>query len=226
MTPYRAAFLMAALLLAGCRARERQPPPAADKDLLPGGYSAVVDTTRGDPGHFQVTQEGDLLRVTTGPAGIAWRSDDVVTEGDFLAEATFTVYGAPPGYREGYGVFVGGADLEGPDARYACVLVRPNGDALVRRRMGSEADTLMDWTPHTAVQRVTRDGDEPVNVVGIIVVGDEVRFLVNGVVVYRMAEADAQPYGAAGLCIDHRLDVRVASWYLGAPPADAPAAAR
>ena len=187
---------------------------------------AVVDTGRGDPGHFELQREEDLTHITTGPAGIAWRPGDVVEEGDFLAEATFTAYGAPPGYREAYGIFVGGADLEGPERRYTYLLVRPTGEFQVRQRAGMEVDTLVGWTLHSAVQRVTEHGDEPVNILGILTVGDEVRFLVNGTVVHRMPVAQASPYGVAGLRVNHRLDVRVASWYLGAPPLQTPPAGR
>lgn len=217
---FRAAGL-AALLTAACTAGDRAAPPP-DDPLLPGGYKAVVDTDRGDPGHFLLEKEEDLLHVTTGPGGIAWRPADVVVRGDFLAEATFTTYGAPPGYREAFGVFVGGSDLEGAARRYTYLLVRPTGEFQVRQRKGAVVDTLVEWTEHTAVQRVTAHGDEPVNILGILTVADEVRFLVNGTVVHRMPVAQASPYGLAGLRVNHRLDLRVASWYLGAPPLQTP----
>jgi hypothetical protein len=217
--------LLATFLMVGCTAGDRAAPPA-DDPLLPGGYKAVVDTDRGDPGHLQLELEKDLLHVTTGPAGIAWRPGDVVERGDFLAEATFTSYGAPPGYREAYGIFVGGDDLEGPDRRYTYLLVRPTGEFQVRQRAGAAVDTPVDWTQHTAVQRVSEHGDEPVNILGILAVGDEVRFLVNGTVVHRMPTAQVNPYGIAGLRVNHRLDLRVASWYLGAPPLTTPPAGR
>lgn len=215
------AAALAAILMAGCTAGDREPP-AADEPLLPGGYRAMVDTERGDPGHFVLEREGDLVHVTTGPAGIAWRPVDSVTKGDFLAEATFTVHGAPPGYREAYGIFVGGKDIDGPDRRYTYFLVRPTGEYQLKRRVGATVDTLVDWTAHSAVQRVAEHGDAPVNILGVLTVGDEVRFMVNGAVVHRMPVDQVEPYGLAGLRVNHRLDVRVASWYLGAPPIDTP----
>lgn len=186
--------------------------------LLPGGYEVVVDAARRDPGRFQVADEEDALRITTGPGGVAWRPGDVVEGGDFLAEATFTLFNAPPGYQEAFGVFVGGSGLGGPTPRYTYLLVRPTGDFLIKRRSGDATEVLVDWTVHSAVQRVAADGDEPVNIVGIMVTHDEASFLVNGSVVHRMPAAAVQPYGHAGLRINHRLDLRVAGWYLGAPP--------
>lgn len=221
MTPGLRAAALAAILLAGCTAGEHEATPAAEP-LLPGGYKVVVDNDRGDPGQFVLDLEDDLVHVTTGPAGIAWRPGDAVEKGDFLAEATFTVYGAPPGYREAYGIFVGGRDVGGAERSYTYLLVRPTGEYQVRRRVGDAVDTLVDWTAASAVQRVAAHGDAPVNILGILTVGDEVRFLVNGTVVHEMPVDQARPYGLAGLRVNHRLDVRVASWYLGAPPLQTP----
>ncbi len=218
MTPARPLPLLLTLLAVGCSEGRDAPPPAA-RQLLPGGYDAVVDTIRGDPGRFELTLEGEVVHITTGPAGIAYRPDDVVERGDFLAEAAFTVSGAPPGYREAYGIFVGGHDLKGPTAAYTYLLVRPTGEFLVRRLVQADStETLVDWTPSKAVQGVAAHGDEPVNVLGILMEGEELRFLVNGTVVHAMPVADVDVRGIAGVRINHRLDVRVASWYLGVPP--------
>lgn len=201
-----------------CATENPDSAGAAAEALLPGGYETVIDTGRSDPGHFEVTQEDTYLQVATGPGGIAWRPEDTVPSGNFLAEATMTVVGAPVGYREGFGVFVGGRDLKGRGTRYTYLLVRPSGEFLIKQRRGNETEVLVDWTPQTAVQKVTDDLPAPVNVLGIMTVGDEVRFLVNGTVVHRLPTEDVRPYGIAGLRVNHRVMVRVPSWYLGAPP--------
>lgn len=205
------------LLVAACTAGNDAPPPPTE-DLLPGGYEVVTDTGRSDPGHFQVSRDEDFLDVMTGPGGIAWRPADSVAAGDFLAEATMTVIGAPLGYREGYGVFVGGRSLEAPGTRYTYLLVRPAGDYMVAQHGPAGVDTLVAWTHHNAVQPVTDERPEPTNVVGIMALGDEVRFLVNGTVVHTMPLDALRPYGLAGLRISHRVEVHVPAWYLGAPP--------
>jgi hypothetical protein len=120
-----------------------------------------LDSERGDPAEFQLELEAEGVGIVTGPAGIAWRPTDVVASGDFRAEATFVQYEAPIGYREAYGVFVGGSDLQGPDQEYIYLLVRPTGDFLVKR---------------------------------------------------------ARPHGVAGIRANHRLDILVRNWALGAIP--------
>jgi len=216
----RLAFL-GALLAVGCTGR-RDAPPVAEEQPLPGGYQAVVDTVRGDPGKFELTLEGDVVHIMTGPAGIAWRPEDAVGQGDFLAEATFTVSGAPPGYSEGYGIFVGGRDLDGPAPRSTYLLVRPTGELFIGQVAGDTTVAVAAWTTSDAVQAVRAHGDEPANVLGILREGDEVRFLVNGTVVHTAPASAVDARGIAGVRIDHRLDIRVGSWYLGAPPLETP----
>lgn len=195
--------------------------PEQEVPLLPGGYRLALDEDQSGPGRFETSETPEGIRITTGPAGIAWRPQDTVTAGDFRAEAAFTLVGAPVGYREGYGVFAGGRDLDGPRPYYIYLLVRGNGDYVVKRRLGDATETLLDWTRHAAVQRVSSDGEDPANQVAIEVQRGETRFLVNGTVVFRMPVDEAEPYGWTGLRINHRLHVLLGQWTLG-PPQDAP----
>lgn len=207
--------LLLAVSAAGC-VREPEGPPEAP--LLPGGYRLRLDGDRVDPGQFVTEETPDGVRVTNGPGGIAWRPQDTVSVGDFRAEAAFTLMGAPVAYREGFGVFVGGRNLEGPSPRYLYLMVRPTGEYMVKRRVGQATETIVDWLPHTSVLPVAADGDTPMNVLAIEAVGGEARFLVNGTVVFRMPAAEAEPFGVAGLRVNHRLDLIVGKWSIGPPP--------
>jgi hypothetical protein len=177
-------------------------------------YTVRLDTESSDLAEFRLIEDDDGIRFHTGPAGIAYRSEDVVTSGDVHLEATFTQFDATVGYREAFGLFVGGIDLDGPDLEYTYLLVRTTGDYLVKRRIGEITETLADWTPHAAVRRVESEGDEPVNTLAVDVEGGEVRFVVNGEVVHSEAVGRARPYGRAGVRVNHRLDVRVDHWAL------------
>ncbi|KPJ84535.1 MAG: hypothetical protein AMS19_00315 [Gemmatimonas sp. SG8_23] len=175
-------------------------------------YVVRMDSESSDPAEFHLVEDDDGIRVQTGPAGIAYRPDDVVASGDMHIQATFRQYGATPGYREAFGIFVGGIDLDGPDLEYTYLLVRTTGDYLVKRRIGAITETLADWAPHPAVQRVTAEGDQPVNTLGIDVFGGQVHFVVNGDVVHVEPAGRARPHGVAGVRVNHRLDVRVDRW--------------
>ena len=203
------------LLLSACT-ESPEPPPAAPNAVEPeAGYRFRLDSQRSDPDEFLISEEPSGLRIRTGPAGIVWRPEDVVSSGSFYAEATFEQYGATVGYREAYGVFVGGVDLDREDQEYIYLLVRPTGDYLIKRRRGETMEVVVDWTPHEAVAQVVEEGDEPQNTIGIDVHGGETWFLVNGVAVHSLPTPAARPHGLAGIRANHRLDIRVSGWSLG-----------
>ncbi len=193
--------------------------PAADAAAETGpaarpSYTVRMDSPSSDPADFRLVEDDDGIRVQTGPAGIAWRPDDVVSAGDMNVQATFEQFDAPIGYREAFGVFVGGIDLEGPDQEYTYLLVRTTGDVLVKRRIGEITETILDWTPHPSVRAVEAEGDRPVNTLGIDVFDGRVHFSVNGDVVHVEPLARVRPYGIAGVRVNHRLDVRVDRWIM------------
>ena len=207
--------LVGALLLLTAACAEPAPPQTGVVgEAARPSFEVRLDSESSDADLFHVVEDDEGIRVQTGPAGIAYRAVDVVRSGDFLVEATFVQYDAPVGYREAYGIFVGGLDLDGPDLEYTYLLVRPTGDYLIKRRIGEITETFVDWTAHDAVHRVVEEGDEPQNTLGIDVVDGEARFLVNGVAVHTLPSPRARPYGVSGVRVNHRLDVRVDDWLL------------
>jgi len=208
--------MMLMVLSTGC-AEQGAPPverPTSETAAPLGSYTFRLDSARSDPGEFQLSEADGSVRVLTGPAGIAFRSADQILSGDMRIEATFAQFGAPVGYREAYGIFIGGRDLESADQEYTYLLVRPTVDYLIKRRIGEVLETFVDWTAHEAVRGVEVEGDEPENTLTVEVVQGETQFSVNGTVVHTMPAAEARPYGVAGLRANHRLDIRVTAWVL------------
>ena len=192
-----------------------QQPAQTGADARPN-YAIRLDSESSDPTEFQLVEDDDGIRIQTGPAGIAYRESDAIVSGDMHVRATFHQYDAPIGYREAYGIFVGGIDLEGADLEYTYLLVRPTGDYLVKRRIGEITETLVDWTPHPSVQTVVAEGDQPLNTLGIDVFDGWAHFVVNGDEVHVAPAARVRPFGVAGIRVNHRLDVRVDRWIMRA----------
>jgi hypothetical protein len=210
----RFAALSATFLVLAC-ATETPPQRTGETGAKARpNFTIRLDSESSDIADFQVVEDDDGIRIKTGPAGIAYRANDAILTGDIHAQATFLQFDAPVGYREAYGIFVGGIDLEGPDPEYTYLLIRPTGDFLVKRRIGEITETLADWTPHPAIATVEVEGDRPVNVLSIDVFNGQTHFVVNGDVVYVEAASRVRPYGIAGVRVNHRLDIRVDRWLL------------
>lgn len=181
---------------------------------LPAGWSLRLDRAGSDPSEFRVARDGEALELRTGPAGILWRGDDAVAEGEYGVSATFTEVGAPAGHREGYGLFVGGSDLQGEGQAYTYFLVRGDGSFLIKRRAGSATSSVTDgWRPSETVA-AAGDGD-PTNTLSIRVEAGSVRFLVNGQDVATVPAGEVDAHGVAGLRVNHNLHLRVEDFSVG-----------
>ncbi len=143
--------------------------------------------------------------VTTGPAAIlydpAWTA-----KGAFGVTAKIHLF---PGHRpEGYGVFLGGKDLDGTGQSYLYFLLRKDGRYLVKHRAGAETHTIVPWTEHAAV--VKHEGEGTVtNVIQVDAGAQEVVFSVNGQRVTALPRAQAAVDGQVGLRVNHGLDLHV-----------------
>ena len=204
---------MASLLALGC-GPEADVPEGPVGEVVRPNYTVRLDSESAVAEEYHLVEDDDGIRIQTGPAGIAYRSDDSMRSGDLRLEATFAQYEAPIGYREAFGLFLGGLDLAGPDLEYTYLLVRTTGDYLIKRRIGEITETLVDWTPHDAVARVVEEGDQPINTLRVEVVGSDVIFSVNGTALESLPVSRVRPYGVAGVRVNHRLDVRVDDWSL------------
>jgi len=209
------ALLATVCVTAACANEVDTAESAAEKGpAARPNYTVRMDTESSDPADFRLVEDDDGMRVQTGPAGIAYRPDDTILSGDLHVQATFEQYDAPLGYREAFGLFLGGIDLDGPEWEYTYLLIRTSGDYMVKRRIGEITETIADWTPHPSVRTVEVEGDRPVNTLGIDVFGGQVHFVVNGDVVHVESASRIRPYGVAGVRVNHRLDVRVDGWVM------------
>ena len=144
--------------------------------------------------------------VTTGPSVILW---DPATEASGTFEVSSEIHLFPGERREGFGVFVGGRNLEGADQAYAYFLIRKDGRFLVKLRRGTDTEEVTPWTAHEAI--LPHDGGDGTvkNVLGIRVGSEAVEFLVNGTVVATHARARIAPDGIVGLRVNHALNLHV-----------------
>lgn len=185
-------------------------PPSAEEPSgsLPAGFELRLDRANRDPANFSVRSTAEGIAIETGPSGILYRTDDVVRSGDYALRATFTEVAAPRGHREGFGLFFGGRDLQGPNQRYTYFLVRADGRYLIKRRMGDSTANVSDGWVEAASVATAGNGDV-LNDLRIEVAGDTVHFHCNGAELAALSAAEVEPYGIAGIRVNHNLDLRV-----------------
>ena len=148
--------------------------------------------------------------VTTGKSsGIfydpAWKG-----AGSYRVEATVFLF---PDSRpsEGYGVFLGGSDLEADGQRYLYVLLRRDGRYLIKLREGATARDLVPWTAHAAIRQ---PGEEPAKNVLAVAVGEKGSAIeVNGepVTTLERAKVPGGLDGQVGLRLNHGVNLHVTS---------------
>lgn len=174
----------------------------------PEGWSVRADG-KADTKDARIVAMGKGLHITTGPAVILYRPD-TDGAGPFHTLATFTQT-KPSEHPEGYGLFVGGDDLEGAEQEYIYFLVRQDGSYLIKRRDGEKtSDISKGWVTHAAVNKPDAKGGAT-NLLEVDNKIDPARltFKVNGQEVHSTAAAGFDLDGIVGIRANHNLDLHV-----------------
>jgi hypothetical protein len=200
---------LALFVIALPAAAQQQPaPPTAV--ALAEGWHGRVDRANQNIAEVQFAKMGDGFHVKTGPHVILWNAANTAT-GTYRASASFTQSTAPERL-EGYGLLVGGRDLDKPTQDYLYFLIRHDGNFMIRHRAGEEVHTLMDWTASDAIVKPGA-GTAATNTLDIEALPQQVRFLINGKEVHVLERVPMlNTEGIAGLRVGHHLDVHVGSF--------------
>ncbi len=145
--------------------------------------------------------------ITTGPATILYDPSQTA-EGEYRLQSKIFLF--PGDRREGFGVFIGGENLEAANQSYLYFLIRKDGRFLVKHRAGSETHTLIPWTESAAI--VKHEGQEGTaeNVLTIECAAEQVDFFVNGEKVASLPRSQLEVGGVVGLRVNHGLNLHVA----------------
>ena len=184
-----------------------------------GGNEASGWETRLDGGtdvdsvlHFRTM--GDGVHATTGGRGgaIFWQPDSMA-KGDFTISASF-IQTEASGHPNAYGLFWGGSDLADGGQQYSYFEIRQGGMFTIKKRMGDDTPTLVDWTAHSAINDLDGDGRSN-NKLAVEVGASQVRFLVNDTEVATQPRSAVDAAGITGLRVTHLLDVHIGDLMLG-----------
>lgn len=187
-------------------------PLAAQQTTFPrsGDWRIRFDRTVSAPDSaMRVDQMGPgwhFYAASNGSA-IAYRPGQTAS-GNFRVEAATFLF-PTTGHRDGYGLMLGGRQLDEPGQNYLYFLVRGDGQFLIKHRAGTETHDIVTWTPHAAVPRI-----DTTNVridLAVEARSDSVVFFVNGQRVHARPRNGTPVEGIAGLRINHGLSVHVSS---------------
>ena len=212
--------LATALLVAGLHAQD------ADRSVAGGGIKAAGWQGKVDPNaakqgksinDSKFVQEGNVLRLTIGPAAIYWNPKNTA-KGDYTVKATFAESKVTSNHPHPYGVFIGGSNLESEQPSLMYCVAYGDGSFLVRQFSGGAVNTLAKKQPHEAVRKAGTDGSVT-NQVGWRVKGGRAECLINGTAVAGFDAGEivgagklASTDGIAGIRVSHNLDVAVSDF--------------
>lgn len=208
--------LLFAAMLAACSTRTSQATDTAaahvpvDPDVavqgtgIPAGFTAITDDTTAQITNARYVTQAGNWEITTGPAHIIFAPRDTAS-GVYTATASFAQLESPR-HPEGYGLFIGGRDLESPNRAYTYFLVRGNGQFLVKSRAGAKTSDVLAWRADPAVSKADSTGRATYRL-SIRVAADSVRFMVDDKQVGAVKAGTIATNGVAGLRINHNLHV-------------------
>ena len=168
--------------------------------IRPDGATAadtsVVAVTMPPGWHLTTKTLGAIL---FDPAWTATGSYRVVTSGFVF----------PGSDLEGYGVFFGGHDLDGPNPSYLCLLLRKDGRYQIEHRQAEQVHVIVPWTSNPAINHPEPKPAQ--NEIAIDVSGDSLAFAVNGkrLAAWPRGRLDDGGGGQVGLRLGRGMSVHV-----------------
>jgi hypothetical protein len=157
--------------------------------------------------------ENEGFRVTTGPAAIYWNPAHRAT-GDYTVKATFTEPAQTLDHAHPFGVFIGGANLQGPTPSYLYCVAYRDGTFLVRQFVGGKLATLVTKNAHDAVRKA-RPPESVTQEVAWRVTGDVAECVINGATVWSVEKeriVGGRLHGLTGIRVSHDADAFVSNF--------------
>lgn len=143
--------------------------------------------------------------LTSGPAGMLY-PDAPRAAGPFTIAADFVVF---PGTSDaGFGLFIGGSELDGATANFLSVLMRRDGSMSVTRTTGGAETVVVPWKQHAVIQPHGGSG-VVTNRMRVNASADSLRVFVNDSSVVRLALDGAPTDGHFGFRVGELVNLHL-----------------
>lgn len=156
--------------------------------VFAAGWAGQIDAAEAAKGekleNAKLSQQGNVLQVTTGPATSYWNPANKGT-GDYTVKATFNEpkYMNLNNHPHPYGVFIGGNDLGTPNASFLYCAAYGNGNFIVRGFGPTAFQMNGRGAAAPSVNKAAGAGSPVTQEIALSVKGDKVDCAINGTVV-------------------------------------------
>jgi hypothetical protein len=197
--------LLCLLLAAGVAVHARQLPPPPGWKWVTDSDARLVGTLDPAEGSWLFGTMAPGWHVTTRP-GVILFEPTYTARGRFAVESESFVF--PGTSSAGFGVFVGGTELESTP-KYVAFLIRRDGSAAIEQIEAGRSTPLHPWTRSAAVVPGGADGDPSKNVLRVEAEAAAVSFLVNGQKIADVPRDGGRFDGVVGLRVGEQLNLHV-----------------
>lgn len=184
-----------------------------NEDKRPTGWMVRSDgASKGAAGDtVKLIHRGKGFYLTSGPTSLVWTPSNVA-KGKFLLEGVLYSGRTGATIPDGYGVFLGGKNMQTPNAQYTEFLVKNDGQYAVFQHIGAKRVALVDWTTIAGIALHTGRRDESVrNTFRVIVDDKTVQLVINRTLATSFPRAVFQPDGEYGVRIGTRQQFQIES---------------
>ncbi|MEO7360662.1 MAG: hypothetical protein ABI120_10050 [Gemmatimonadaceae bacterium] len=187
----------------------------------PTGWIVRADTNQ-QAGHFpdsvQLEHRGQGYFLTSGPPSLVWTPKNVA-RGNFIVASTLYSGAGGAAIPDGFGVFLGGKNMQTPNAQYTEFLIRNDGRYAVIQHIGPKIIKLRDWTQIAGINIHNGRRDYTVrNIFRVIVDASTVQLVVNRTMATSFPRAMFAPDGEFGMRIGTKQVIQIESLGLEKPP--------
>ena len=185
-------------------ASDQKPATKTAGDLF-DRWTVRLDDPAAKPDAVSLKTETEAVEIISGPAGIYYKGGEKA-EKDYTVSAAFSQLKPTPQPVE-YGLFISGADLDKPAARYTAFLVRGDGKYRIVTSNAGKQTPIVDWT--TAAPMMEPKGAKTSNTLTIRALQDGVHFLIGEKELHQIPRTKAGEDGIAGVRFGSGLNIQI-----------------
>lgn len=217
----RYSILAVAVLVASTTVHAQDADRSVKGGITAAGWKGRIDRRPAGQGKTindsKFAAEGKDLRLSIGPAAFYYNPANTAS-GDYTVKATFKEHKMTASHPHSYGIFIGGADLEGDTESLMYCIAYGNGTYSIKTFHGSNVQTLVNLEKTSALKQADATGAST-NEIGWTVKGGKPSCVINGTVVHTFDKMDVVAGdklksldGVYGLRVSHNVELTVSGF--------------